>query len=190
LHIGHLAIIDTGPSFTGELSLRGILGGALRILQNFPWWIWEDLLDCRPVEMPKRIRRKIHEWKKRLIKRVNSRQKGFELADLEDIFELGGLPEDYVQTMEHHLKLLRSHTPGLYSGPLTLYRARTQPLLSTAKADLGWSSLVNEGIEIIKLHGNHKTIINKPYIQFLAKALRNSLQAVPRKRQEESNTHK
>ncbi|MBN1567098.1 MAG: amino acid adenylation domain-containing protein, partial [Acidobacteria bacterium] len=178
LRVGHLAIIDTGPSSSGELSIPEIMARILRIVRNFPWWIWEDLLDCRPIDMLKRIRRKLRELKKRVIKKPALNKNRNNLADLEDIFELESFPEDYVQTMEHNLELLKTYIPGPYPGPLTLYRARTQALFNHSKADLGWKRLVDQGLEIIRLPGNHETIINKPYVQALAEALRNSLDKV------------
>jgi thioesterase domain-containing protein len=178
LRIGHLGIIDTGPSVTGGSSLREVAGGFHRFLKNIPWWIWEDLLDCRPTEMLKRTRRKAHEMRKRLRKVSGSNMQGIPIVDLEDIFELSGLPEDHIRTMDGHLELLRAYAPGPYSGPLTLYRARTRPLFSPSTDDLGWRAHVREDIEIINLPGNHETIINEPYVRNLAKALRTSLETV------------
>jgi thioesterase domain-containing protein len=176
--IGYLAIIDTGPSSPGDFSFKANLSGVLDFLRNIPWWVWEDLLECRPSEMLRRIRRKVRELRKRLKKTINPNMRTVAIADLEDIFELSVYPKDYVQAMEYHLELLRGYQPSSYSGPLTLYRARTQPLFGLEKADLGWGTIVGKSIEIVRVPGNHETIIREPHVRFLAMAMRASIEKI------------
>jgi thioesterase domain-containing protein len=128
--------------------------------------------------MAKRLRRKVRQVGKRLKRVIASRSWPDQRADLEDIFELDALPKDYVQTMEYHLKLLREYKPRPYSGPLTLYRARTQPLFRLSETELGWGAIVNGGIGVVQIPGNHSTIVSEPRVRLLADALRSAIEKV------------
>jgi amino acid adenylation domain-containing protein len=169
LQVGHLAIIDTGPSFPNMLSIKEKLAGIPNFLKNIPWWVWEDFLTSKPSEFYQRLCRKIGEVGKRWKRNFNSKSRKADIADLEDIFELSKLSQNTVRIMQYHLKLLQDYQSLPYSGPLTLYRARTQPLFRLTKDDLGWRRIVSKGIEIVEIPGNHATIINEPNVRVLAK---------------------
>ena len=180
LRVGHLAIVDTGPSFRGRRSIAARLRGILHFLRNIRWWVQEDLLESRPGEMFQRLRRKVREVAKRLKRVTNSRGRCARGPDLEDIFDLRNLPEDYVRTMDYHLRLLREYQPRPYSGPLTLYRARTQRLFCLTESDLGWGRIVSGGIEVVQIPGNHDSIVKEPHVRLLAEALRGAIDRVAR----------
>jgi amino acid adenylation domain-containing protein len=171
LPIGHLGIIDTGCSNPGNPSLRGCMAGALACLRNLPFWVWEDILHSEPGELAQRVRRKsrqIGKWLKNSRPTRNCSRRG---ADLEDIFDLKRIPSDYVRMMKYHLDLLRNYRPRPYAGSLTLYKARSQPLICSSETDSGWGKLVSGRVEVIEIPGNHDNIIREPRIRLLAAAL-------------------
>jgi thioesterase domain-containing protein len=57
-----------------------------------------------------------------------------------------------------------------YSGPLQVFRTRTQSLLSGAQADLGWSRWV-ESVSIHVLPGNHEMVFSTPSVVALAEEI-------------------
>ena len=180
LQVEHLAIIDTGPLAQGKFSFEECLLSALSFLKNIPWWIWEDFLDEDPGAILKRIYRKVRKMRKWSKNKAKFEQKDLAVADLEDLFELSVIPKELVQTLDHHLKLVQKYQPGVYSGPLTLYKARTRPLFRFSKMDLGWSTLVTKNIEIIKIPGCHESIRKEPRVRYLAEALGAALEKIGR----------
>jgi aspartate racemase len=171
LQVGYLAIIDTGPSFPNMFSIKDKLSGVPSFLRNIPWWVREDFLTSKPSEFYRRLCRKIGEVLKRWKRNFNTRSRKADVVDLEDIFELSELSQDVVRIMQHHLKLLQDYQALPYSGPLTLYRARAQPLFRLTNDDLGWGMIVSKGIEIVEIPGNHATIIHEPNVRVLAKSI-------------------
>jgi amino acid adenylation domain-containing protein len=65
------------------------------------------------------------------------------------------------------------YRPRLFEGRLVVLRASEQdPLLTGAPADLGWSSLATEGVEVLEIPGNHETLAREPHVAVLASTLR------------------
>ena len=177
LEIGHLAIVDTGPSLPKGASVETFLACALSMLKNVPWWVRDDLLGNSLGSVFQRLGRKalhVREWLKGIVSADSSDL----LDDLEDLVDLRGLPEDIVERLRYHLELLQEYVPGAYSGPLTLYRARTQPLFQFSAFDLGWGKIARQGVEIINIPGNHRSVTVEPNIVLLVKALCASLMRV------------
>jgi hypothetical protein len=64
----------------------------------------------------------------------------------------------------------REYQPGHHPGKLTLFRARTEPLLLGSPPDLGWSRSVDE-LDVRCIKGKHETILQPPDIRELARQL-------------------
>lgn len=178
--IGHLAIIDAGFSFPGRLTLKSGLSDAGNFLRNAPWWVWDVLLGTPPAEMGRRLQRLGRRAGKRLKQIIRPGMGGDAAPDLKDILTLRDLPEDYVRMMEYHFELLQKYRPRPYAGPLALYRARTQTLLSARKPDLGWRDFVSGRIETVRLPGNHHDVVLEPRIRVFAAALGAAMETISR----------
>ncbi|HVN79292.1 MAG TPA: AMP-binding protein, partial [Terriglobia bacterium] len=175
LEVGHLGIVDAGPSLPKAISPNLILAGTSNFLKNVPLWLWDDLLKCPSKELQARLLRKAKQIKKGFQKMVRSGIRAGLVKDLEDIFDLQHWEGDVLEKMEHHMKLLQEYVPGSYSGPLTLYRARTQAFFQFSTFDLGWGAIVNGDVEIVNIPGCHDNLLRKPYVLFLAKAFNTSI---------------
>jgi amino acid adenylation domain-containing protein len=66
-----------------------------------------------------------------------------------------------------------------YSGRLTLFRARRQPLVSTHDPHLGWDSVIEAGVEVVDVPGNHNQLLRQERcIGIIAERLRTRLTAL------------
>jgi thioesterase domain-containing protein len=164
-----LAIIDTGPERRG-LGSRG--GGAwinlTRILANLPHWIREEFRDFSPGRWISNARRKLSYLCRRLTSRCRISVR------LDDLFDVSRIPTQNRELMQTVFAAFRDYTPRRYPGKLTLFRARTRPLLSASSPDLGWSRFVEE-LEVRPINGNHETILHPPHVSELARHLREVL---------------
>ena len=68
-------------------------------------------------------------------------------------------------------KATRAYDPGRYEGNVLLLRAQGSP----GPADLGWNALVNGGVEVRTVPGDHYSVIKEPHVRALAEALRNAM---------------
>ncbi|MBE9185299.1 amino acid adenylation domain-containing protein [Microcoleus sp. LEGE 07076] len=65
-----------------------------------------------------------------------------------------------------------SYVPKIYPHRITLFRSGEK--LSTSQQDptLGWSELTTEQVEVIRVPGNHLTMLRKPNVEVLARQLK------------------
>jgi thioesterase domain-containing protein len=68
-------------------------------------------------------------------------------------------------------KAMAAYVPKPYSGPITLFRAKSQPLFKPFERDLGWSKWARGPLEIIPVPGNHRSIFDEPYVPGVAQHL-------------------
>jgi surfactin family lipopeptide synthetase C len=71
---------------------------------------------------------------------------------------------------------VRRYVPAAYSGRVVLFRSSELPADLPADAvlppqDLGWSELVQGGVEVISVPGNHLTMVEMPQVAVLAERL-------------------
>ncbi len=71
--------------------------------------------------------------------------------------------------------LSQTHQLRNYPGTLTLFRARHGLKRVRVDQDLGWRPLV-AAMEILDVDGDHETMLNPPYVQTLAEAMRTAIQ--------------
>jgi thioesterase domain-containing protein len=79
--------------------------------------------------------------------------------------------------MEAELRALFKYQPRVFSGRITLFRARRQPLICSYEPTKGWRRLTSAGVDITPVPGSHKTIIEEPYSGALANALKRAIDA-------------
>jgi len=65
-----------------------------------------------------------------------------------------------------------AYAPQIYENKITLVRSTSQ--ISTGDRDftLGWSELTNDKVEVIRVPGNHLTMLGKPHVQVLGQHLK------------------
>ncbi|MGH2368552.1 MAG: thioesterase domain-containing protein, partial [Chloroflexota bacterium] len=76
------------------------------------------------------------------------------------------------KTETTHALAIKRYVPGVYSGRLTVFRARAQPLFCSFDPTLGWDKLAAGGVAVKVVSGHHLSMIQPPYVATLARALR------------------
>jgi acyl-CoA synthetase (AMP-forming)/AMP-acid ligase II/thioesterase domain-containing protein/acyl carrier protein len=145
-------------------------------LSNAPRWIYDDLFSAGPEGFLDRLRFKTRSAWYRLSHSVSGSGPGSPQAEVEKFFDVARIPGSFLKTLEIHYGALRSYTPRVYPGRVTLFRARTRPLFRMHGRDLGWSELVAGGVEIADVPGNHETVIREPHVGVVAKQLKVHIQ--------------
>jgi acyl-CoA synthetase (AMP-forming)/AMP-acid ligase II/thioesterase domain-containing protein/acyl carrier protein len=155
-----------------------------RFLGNVPAWLWDDL--CRPgpegvfgaVRSKSRIvKQRLHHW-------LQPSRSWNAKREVEQIFDLAKIPGQFRRALETHYSVLRAYTPTAYPGRVTLFQARTRPLFRLSGPDLGWSSLVEGGLEIVKVPGNHQSVIKEPHVRVLAARLKDAIRKAQAQQEE------
>jgi thioesterase domain-containing protein len=164
-----LAVIDTGISQDSAPTLAGSLGISLAVVRNLPNWVLDNILRTQPRGFIAGLTGHLKKLAKRVVSSSSSAWKP------EDFLDVNRLPPEFVKMMEANLRALRDYKPKHYSGRLTLFRARTRPLLHSQRADLGWSEWVAGGVEILSVPGHHASILKEPSVQVLASQLGSTL---------------
>lgn len=75
-------------------------------------------------------------------------------------------------------EVLKRYDLKVYPGKVALFRARAQPLFGLHQRDLNWRRFVSGPIEVNIISGDHRTIMNEPYVRKLANLLKSSLERV------------
>ena len=88
---------------------------------------------------------------------------------------------------EAFLVALRRYNPQPYDGPAILFRAKNG-LLPYPDPNLGWGALINGGLEIKEISGDHDTILYEPHIGMLARVLDSCLEEAHRGRSQTAMT--
>jgi thioesterase domain-containing protein len=169
--VGLLAAIDDGPALlrprprTSLLELAGFLA-------NAPRWLHHQATQRRWSEPFRDAGRKLRSW---------IRQLAGSGASLDEVLDASLYTDRQRDLMAAHYTALRNYRPRPYQGAMILFRARVQPLLGAHEADLGWKALVQRGIGIEVVPGNHDLILSEPWVVHLAAGLSRHLQAPSRR---------
>jgi surfactin family lipopeptide synthetase C len=99
---------------------------------------------------------------------------------IEKVRQLNLIPPDIglaearclVQILKSHIGVAKAYIPQPYRGRATLFRASEETAADSQDLTLGWEKLVNEGVDLHWVPGNHHTMVREPHVQVLAKQLR------------------
>jgi thioesterase domain-containing protein len=167
--VSTVALLDSGINSSYHAALSSSRFKA--VARAFPSWLigalelnrsqWLDL-----VRLKHRISRA----------NFGSRSGGSKRSKLiEEMGDLFGFSERHRRVARAQQQAMSSYRPKIYPGPLTLFRARMQPLFSSHQPDKGWSRLAGGGLDIRVVPGNHLGMLQEPHVESLAKQLRTCL---------------
>ena len=77
-----------------------------------------------------------------------------------------------------HVRLVEKYQAKRYPGCLTLFRVQDQNGPEWLGPTLGWDQLVDGGLEVRYVPGDHVTMLSNPHVQVLAQELRQSLECL------------
>ena len=171
-NVALLAILDHTPPPTRYHTPFWSPAFLMEFLRNTPSWLLDEISHSGLGEILARLRLKTGEVRRRISAFLDRPSPRSTRSDADGLFDLSRLPEPFRNLLEAHYRALREYVPTAYPGRVTLFRARTRPLLRLHGRDLGWSRLAAGGLEIIEITGNHTSILNEPHDRVLAQRLR------------------
>jgi thioesterase domain-containing protein len=145
----------------------------LNFIHNMPYWFF-DYWSLGRDQMWHRLRRKIQVyWKK--IQIILGGSVTWGVTDVLDHNFHRDVPARKIQLMQAHIRAMSNYNPGIYTGPITLFRIRSQSLSRVPDPTLGWTKLAVGGVVVKRIAGSHHNILEQPHVQNLATALKESL---------------
>jgi thioesterase domain-containing protein len=72
---------------------------------------------------------------------------------------------------EAHARALEAYVPRPYAGRVVVIRASQQPWGIIPDPAMGWSGLIQDGLEMYEIPGQHKNILKEPRVRLLAERL-------------------
>jgi amino acid adenylation domain-containing protein len=81
------------------------------------------------------------------------------------------LPLYHREVIAAQYRALTSYVPAPYSGHITLFRARKQPLLCSHDPAMGWRALAGAGMTVCTVPGSHLGVLQEPNVATLAARL-------------------
>ncbi|MCP5004257.1 MAG: hypothetical protein GY941_09995 [Planctomycetes bacterium] len=81
----------------------------------------------------------------------------------------------YLQTQKSHEEASPRYQPHSYRGKIILFKPAEGVDEESLDPDYGWGDYATEGVEIIKVPGNHRNMVKSPHVQALAEQLKKHL---------------
>ena len=81
-------------------------------------------------------------------------------------------PKTTVEAIQHNLAALealaRSYRPGPFDGEIVVFRSRQSPEFDI-NPTMGWDQLAGKGVRVLRVEGDHLTMMRTPYVEHLAR---------------------
>jgi thioesterase domain-containing protein len=88
------------------------------------------------------------------------------------------LPENHRRVSEALFDALSGYEARSYSGRVTLFRTRAQPVFRALGRDKGWKELAASGVDVRIVPGNHLNMYDEPHVQVLAREVKACLEEI------------
>src|SRR5262249_32505405 len=145
----------------------------MEFIRNVPCWVADDLLHYGLRKTLGVAWRKVRYAARRAVGLL--RGGAAALTDADSVFDRERVPEPFWRALESHYQAMGEYVRRPYTGPVTLFRARTRPLLRLHGHDLSWGKLAAGGLEVVTVPGNHASMLAEPHVAVLAERLQESL---------------
>jgi amino acid adenylation domain-containing protein len=86
------------------------------------------------------------------------------------------LPEAVFNNTWSRVAALQNYAPSRYPGKVVLFRAADVPQLPSSDETLGWKEIVDDGVEVVFVPGDHESMFHKPNVEFFSSRFRQALQ--------------
>ena len=142
-----------------------------RLLKNLLYWIGY----CRqwtPTQRRDFIRWKWSRLKAWLTPSPQHNSADATQIDADKLIDLASLPEQQRGLWQAHIRALMNFHPKPYSGRVQLFRSPGHPLWCSFEPDYGWGELARGGVSITIVSGAHEKILEEPWVDETAKALK------------------
>ncbi len=79
----------------------------------------------------------------------------------------------FLQVYKSNVEASRCYKPYTYHGKIILFRAtKGVAVEESLEPDFGWKDYASEGVEIIRVPGNHLNMVKSPHVQVLTEQLK------------------
>jgi thioesterase domain-containing protein len=173
-----LAIVDIGPAWHPPRSMKELLRALPASVWNFPRWLAGMMTDWRGFPLRRKVRQRIRRIRNLLVARVAWQSQSGVRPKTEDFFEIDKLNPRSQSLIPVLFDAYLRYLPEPYAGRVTLFRARTWPLVQAPRHDLDWGSVAAGGVDVTVIPGGHSTILTDPYVTPLAQAIRRKLSEI------------
>ena len=86
------------------------------------------------------------------------------------------LPDAVFNNTWARVTAIQNYAPARYPGKVWLFRALDVPRLPEIDETLGWKEIVDGGVEVVFLEGDHESMFHDPHVDLLSRRLRQALQ--------------
>jgi thioesterase domain-containing protein len=86
------------------------------------------------------------------------------------------LPDAVFNNTRARVAAIQNYAPASYPGNVWLFRALDVPRLPESDETLGWKEIVDGGVEVVFVEGDHESIFHDPNVDLLNLRLRQALQ--------------
>ncbi|MDB6125045.1 MAG: non-ribosomal peptide synthetase [Pedosphaera sp.] len=172
-----LALFESMPIHSSYEQVCWWRPGFIRnFVPNIFYWL-HDFHRLDPAVRRDIMQRKIRVWRRKLGRKLirNRTEQQQEVLDLEGIVNTSQLSDNEQRLWRIHLRAVDKYISKPYSGRVTLFRTRRQPLLCSFDPGYGWSELASAGITVKIIPGSHESIFKEPDVRHLAEQLQCAL---------------
>jgi amino acid adenylation domain-containing protein len=86
------------------------------------------------------------------------------------------LPDTVFNNTWARVAAIQNYAPAKYPGKVWLFRALDVPQLPETDETLGWKEIVDGGVEVVFVAGDHESMFQDPHVAVLSQRLRQALQ--------------
>jgi thioesterase domain-containing protein len=86
------------------------------------------------------------------------------------------LPDAVFNNTWARVAAIQNYAPASYPGKVWLFRALDVPRLPESDETLGWKEIVDGGVEVVFVEGDHESMFHDPNVDLLSLRLRQALQ--------------
>jgi thioesterase domain-containing protein len=173
-----LGMFENPAPKSGYRRFRPTAQNTGRLLQNLPYWAG----DFMALDWKLKWRRLEREVKQRAYHRAMRQELAPDAArvDLNDVLDdVAPVPLRHQRVIRVHIGAMMRYQPRPYAGTVTVFRTRRQPLVCSHDPQLGWGELAAR-VEVRAVAGSHHNLLEEPYVESLARQLREALDLAAR----------
>jgi amino acid adenylation domain-containing protein len=167
--IGTVLAIDAWPGLLPSNMSDSRIQCIGWFLENLPFWIFDKAFRSSWSELILAIKRKWHSVVR------GKRPSAENVLSVEDVVDTTGMPDLYVQRMQIAYEALQRYAARPYAGDVVVIRARTSPLFDSLRPDLGWNKIAAGRVRVVRVPGNHSTMLNRQFASKLTRCIRQSI---------------
>jgi amino acid adenylation domain-containing protein len=97
------------------------------------------------------------------------------LLRLQGLFGFG-LPDNVFNNTWARVAAIQDYAPATYPGKVWLFRALDVPQVRGTDETLGWKDIVEGGVEVVFVDGDHESMFRDPHVELLSRRMRQALQ--------------